>query len=61
MVGFFIEPEDYENFANDILQLFNDENKYKQMKQKALDQSKKFSLEKNTLMLIRLFERLAKK
>jgi glycosyltransferase involved in cell wall biosynthesis len=56
--GLMHEPRDYENFAKDIIKLLEDKNFYDKMKNKGLEQAKKFSWEKTTKELVNLFNQI---
>jgi glycosyltransferase involved in cell wall biosynthesis len=54
--GIMREPNDYEGFANDILKLLEDKNFYQEMRNKEIEQAKKFSWEKTTKEIIEIFK-----
>lgn len=56
--GIMHPPNDYTGFANDILKLENDKVYYTLMKEKALQQAKKFSIKKTTQKIINVFNEL---
>jgi glycosyltransferase involved in cell wall biosynthesis len=56
--GLMHEPRDFENFAKDIIKLLEDRNFYDKMKNKGLEQAKKFSWKKTTIEVVDLFNRI---
>lgn len=56
--GLMAAANDYDFFAGSIIKIFNDDNFYNQMKEKALAQSAKFTAEKHLRKLIDIFESL---
>jgi glycosyltransferase involved in cell wall biosynthesis len=56
--GILKSPNDIEGFVNTIIKFYEDKNYYKSMRLKALEQSKKFSSEKSTKEIVKVFEEL---
>ena len=56
--GLMREPNDYQGFANDILKLSEDKNFYQEMREKGIEQAKKFSWEKTTEEIIKVFNQI---
>jgi len=56
--GIMHEPRDYEEFAKSIMKLLKDKDFYDKMKNKGLEQAKKFSWKKTTIEVVDLFNRI---
>lgn len=56
--GILHPPNDYDNFANDILRLEDDSGFYDQMSKRALIQAEKFDIKKITKKLVTIFDEL---
>jgi glycosyltransferase involved in cell wall biosynthesis len=56
--GIMHSPNDYQGFAKDIRKLFEDENFYQEMKSRAMAQAKKFSWQKSTEQLVKIFKEI---
>ena len=56
--GLMREPDDYQGFANDILKLSEDKNFYQKIKEKGVEQAKKFSWLKTTEEIIEVFNQI---
>ena len=56
--GLMREPNDYQGFANDILRLSEDKNFYQKIREKGVEQAKKFSWLKTTEEIIEVFNQV---
>lgn len=56
--GIMHNPNNYEGFTKDIIRLLEDKNFYKKMREKAIEQAKKFSWKKSTKRLISIFNQI---
>jgi len=56
--GIMHSPNDYQSFAKDIRQLFEDEKFYQEMKERAIAQAQKFNWQKSTEELVEVFDKL---
>jgi len=59
--GLMHDPKDYESFAKDMIKLLEDRNFYDKMKNKGLEQAKKFTWQKTTKKIINLFNQIYEK
>jgi len=56
--GIMREPNDYEGFSSDIIKLLEDKKFYNKVKKQGLKQAKKFSWQKTTEEIVKLFNRI---
>jgi len=56
--GIMHNPTDYEAFAKDIIRLLKDNKFYEKIRKKGISQAKKFSWEKSTKELVKIFNEL---